>query len=109
MAERVRRGPHIKPGLFPIEGDEFLDRPNREMATQTILEQRSVRRHTEPDLVIEGQKFHDARLQAQRYRFGSHFVERDNPATRVFADSRRKVQIAPGTAIMIHQTNRPKR
>jgi len=28
----VRRSHDIKPGLFPIEGDEFLDRPNREVA-----------------------------------------------------------------------------
>ena len=101
VTKRVRRSPDIEPGLFPVHRNQFLNRPNREMATQTILEQRRVRCHAEPNLVVEGQKFHDTRL--------SHFVERNHATPRVFADSRRKVQVAPGTAIMIHQTNRPKR
>ena len=84
VPQGVGRSPHIKPRLFPIHCHQLLDRPNREMPAQLILEQRPIRRDTEPDLLVEGQKLHDTDL--------SHFVERDNPAARVFADRRRKVQ-----------------
>ena len=97
VAKRVRRCPDIKSRLFPVHRNQFLDRPNRETATQTILKQRSVGRDVEPDVLIEGQKFHDARL--------SHFVEWDDPAARIFADRRRKMQVAPRTPVMIYQTD----
>ena len=106
MPQGVGRSPHIKPRLFAIHRNQFLNRPNREMPAQPILEQRPIRRDGEPNLVVEGQKFHDTRL--------SHFVEWNHATPRVFAlkdslriaDGRRKMQVAPGTAIMIHQTNR---
>ena len=44
MPQGVGRSPHIEPRLFPIHRNQFLNRPNREMTAQPILEQRCLRR-----------------------------------------------------------------
>ena len=95
VPQSVGRSPDIKPRLFAIHCNQLLNRPNRQMPAQPILEQRPIRRDTEPDLLIEGQKFHDTDL--------SHFVERDDPPARIFADGSRKMQILPRIPIMVDQ------
>ena len=95
VPQGVGRSPNIEPRLFPIHCNQFLNRPNREMPAQPILEQRPIRRDTEPDLLIEGQQFHDTDLR--------HFVERDDPTARVFADGRRKMQILPRIPVVVDQ------
>ena len=95
MPQGVGRSPNIEPRLFPIHCNQLLNRPNREMPAQPILEQRPIRCDGEPDLLVESQQLHDTHLR--------HFVERDNPTARVFADGRRKMQILPRIPVVVDQ------
>ena len=97
VPQGVGRSPNIEPRLFPIHCNQLLNRPNREMPTQPILEQRPIRRDRKPNLLVEGQQLRDTDL--------SHFVERDDPTARVFADRRRKMQILPRIPIMVDETD----
>ena len=43
VTESVRSGADIKPGSIPVESNELLNAPNREMTAQPIIEERSLR------------------------------------------------------------------
>ncbi len=97
MTESVRSSTHIKPGGVPVKSDELLNATNREMTTQTIIEERSLRGLRKPKLIIEGENFANALL--------SHLIERDNPAARPFANCSGKMEIITGLAVVRDQTN----
>ena len=84
VAERVRCGPDIEVGPFPVEFDNLLHAAHRERAVAAILEERGGRRGGEAPHGVEGEEFVDARL--------GDGVEGHHAAARAFADGGGKVE-----------------
>ena len=97
MPERVGSSPEIQIRPFPVTLDELLDRSNRQRPVLSMLEERSRGSHRKPPLAIELDHFFDARL--------SQRIQRDHPATTVFADRRRKMEPFPCLALAVDVMN----
>ena len=84
VAERVRGGPDVKVGPFPVELDNLLHAAHRERAVAAVLEERGRRRGGEAPRGVEGEEFVDARL--------GDGVEGHHAAARSFADGGGEVE-----------------
>ena len=97
MAQRMRSGPHIEPGLFPVVSHQELNAAHRERTMVAILEQGRGRRGGQTPSGVEGEQLANAGL--------SLVVERHHTAPGSFANGRGKMEKLPGLAIARDEVN----